>query len=360
MGFRGMLAVPVCPVCHSIMGRRLHWRGGEAQAVGHSLRYSKVHSKGPGEPPDDPSICAPWNYRLQLDLGRLHVHHTDGKQDWARETAKMSTVYRNGLVTIIASSAACCDEGFLDKVRKMSVLLGVYDWGHHRGGPQSHDCHYNKWLNPVDFRGWTLQERVLSTRLLCFASDEVQFSYHESRACECGQQLMGDMYTAREPEEQWFSTVREYSRRSLTKQSDVTVAFKGIQHAAAAKVQEATCVSMIWLQPTMTPFTARSLLWYRYGYEEVAAYFPKDLAVPSYSWTSLKGEFVHSSSSQFQGAKFPTKCLGFDAEDIKSKDLDGTSIRLLGMESVNWYKENHAAGTNYPDKQTDPVSQHRL
>ncbi|KAK7938088.1 heterokaryon incompatibility protein-domain-containing protein [Apiospora aurea] len=270
----------------------------------------------------------------------------DDEQDWDREAAKMSTVYRHALVTIIASSAACCNEGFLEKARKPSVLLGevtaeqdksvevrgriLYDWGHHRGGPQSHDSHYTKWLDPVDFRGWTLQERVLSTRHLCFTSGEVQFSCHESRACECGQQLFGDMYIATDPEEQWFSTVQEYSRRNLTKQSDVTIAFKGIQHMIATKIQEATCVTMVWLQPVMTPFTARSLLWYRYGYEQVPPYFPKDLNMPSYSWTSLKGEFIHSSPSQFQSAKFPTKCLGLDAEDTKGKEMDGTSIRLLG------------------------------
>ncbi|KAK8108587.1 hypothetical protein PG984_014388 [Apiospora sp. TS-2023a] len=270
----------------------------------------------------------------------------DDEQDWAREATKMSTVYKHALVTIIASSAACCNEGFLDKARKPSAHLGevsagqdksielrgrvLYDWGHHRGGPQSHDSHYNKWLDPVDYRGWTLQERVLSSRYLCFTSGEVQFSCHESRTCECGQQLFGDLCAATDPEEQWFSMVQEYSRRSLTKQSDVTVAFKGIQQMAAAKIQEVTCVSMIWLQPTMTPFTARSLLWYRYGREEIPAYFPKNLTVPSYSWASLKGEFIHSSSRQFQGAKFPTICLGLDVEDTKGGDIDETSIRLLG------------------------------
>ncbi|KAK8015730.1 hypothetical protein PG991_008618 [Apiospora marii] len=270
----------------------------------------------------------------------------DDEQDWAREATKMSTVYKFALVTIITSSAACCNEGFLDKVRKPSVHLGevaagqdktvelrgriLYDWGHHRGGPQSHDSHYNKWLDPVDYRGWTLQERVLSSRYLCFTSGEVQFSCHESRACECGQQLFGDMYAAADPEEQWFSTVQEYSRRNLTKQSDVTVAFKGIQHTTAAKIPKATCVSMIWLQPDLTPLTARSLLWYRYGYEEIRAYFPKDLDVPSYSWTSLKGEFIHSPRSQFQTAMFPTRCFGLDDEDTKCKELDGEIIRLLG------------------------------
>lgn len=269
----------------------------------------------------------------------------DDNNDWATEAVKMSTVYKHALVTIIASSATSCSDGFLEKVRKPSVHLGevslgqdktvelrgrvLHDWGHHRGGPQSDESQYTKWLDPVDYRGWTLQERVLSTRYLCFTSGEVQFSCQESRACECGQRLFGDLYNTTDPEEQWFSTVQEYACRSFTKQSDVIMAFKGIQHRTAAKLQEVACVSMIWLQPTLNTFTARSLLWYRHGYEG-SAYFPTDLSLPSYSWTSIKGAFTHYSPRQFQTAKFPTRYLGLDDEHTKWKEPDGARIRLAG------------------------------
>ncbi|KAK8123457.1 HET-domain-containing protein [Apiospora kogelbergensis] len=272
----------------------------------------------------------------------------DDKQDWATEAAKMSTVYQHALVTVIANSASCCNEGFIDKPRKPSVRLGevssteqgksvevygrvLYDWGYHRGGPQSHMIQYTKWRDPVDYRGWTLQESVLSTRYLCFTSGEVQFRCQERKACECGQHLYGRLHNTTDPKELWFETVEEYARRRLTRQSDITVAFKGIQHMTAAKIREEnmTCVSMIWLQPKLTSFSASSLLWFRNSRED-PAYFPKGLPCPSYSWTSVNGSFIHSIPRQLQNLKFPTRCLGLDVEDTKGKELDGTSIRLLG------------------------------
>ncbi|KAK8117476.1 uncharacterized protein PG998_005757 [Apiospora kogelbergensis] len=230
----------------------------------------------------------------------------DNEQDWAMEAAKMSTVYQHALVTIIANSASCCNEGFLENPRKPSVKLGqvstghgksvelrgrvLYDWGYHRGGPQSHQSHYTKWRDPVDYRGWTLQESILSTRSLCFTSGEVQFSCQKSKACECGKQLFGKLYNTTDPKELWFKTVEEYACRSLTKQSDITVAFKGIQHMTAAK-----------LRGRMLP--------------------RKELVV---------GTFKHSYPHQLQHAKYPSRCLSMDAEDMKGKEMDGTSIRFFG------------------------------
>ncbi|KAK8076394.1 hypothetical protein PG994_003666 [Apiospora phragmitis] len=104
----------------------------------------------------------------------------------------------------------------------------VHDWDHHRGGRQSHYTHYSKWVDPVDKRAWTLQERLLSTRHVAYTSGELQWGCQMLKDCECGQPLYGKSDEPLEPEDQWFAILEEYSTRSLSMHTDKLTALAGI------------------------------------------------------------------------------------------------------------------------------------
>lgn len=113
--------------------------------------------------------------------------NADDASDWKNEAAKMASVYGNSQITIHASSAATSNEGFLLNRNKRSHYI---NWSHRSLGmrktPQAFIReHAQDWASmtktsPLTTRGWTLQERMLSTRSLFFGKDQI---YWECNAC---------------------------------------------------------------------------------------------------------------------------------------------------------------------------------
>jgi hypothetical protein len=260
----------------------------------------------------------------------------DDEEDWNREAGKMSTVYAQSLVTIIASSADSCSSGFLETEREQSVQVSqvrvdgnttqvrarpLYEWGHHRGGPQSYDKAYLQWFDPVDGRGWTLQERLLSARYINFTSGEVQWGCQSARACECGQELYGDLYMPHEPEDDWFRIVEEFSIRRLTTGTDKLPALAGIARKLSTALKWDWYGAGVWLTKEPTPFTARSLLWSRNLAAPVSA-FPAEYVAPSFSCLSISDEVSHLKPKEVSGGTFNFQVNGVDVS-LHSGDTFG-------------------------------------
>lgn len=130
----------------------------------------------------------------------------DDTQDWVHESAQMSTVYAQAFLTISASSVNSSRFSFLHQSRRgiealfrphenatsgqqqntgagdSETMLAV------RRNPYSgfHQHPYRVVLDPSMRRAWTLQEYMLSTRVISFSTDEVQWTCRKLRACECG------------------------------------------------------------------------------------------------------------------------------------------------------------------------------
>ena len=103
----------------------------------------------------------------------------DDPADWAREAARMNDVYGSAYLTIAATSAVSSTDGFLRRPQDIASCIPFYrdtqaePVGHlflaHRrmGGDQG------SWFSNIETarwntRGWTLQERLLSRRVLHF------------------------------------------------------------------------------------------------------------------------------------------------------------------------------------------------
>ena len=137
----------------------------------------------------------------QLDLQYIWIDSLciiqDSKADWDAESAKMAKVYAGAAVTIAATSAKDGREGLfvakdtLNKAvpfsmansqgEKTTVYIRSVGNDHHAMSRNNlFDAH------PLSRRGWVLQERLLSTRILMFTSCELVFDCQTLVWCECG------------------------------------------------------------------------------------------------------------------------------------------------------------------------------
>ncbi|KAK3950628.1 heterokaryon incompatibility protein-domain-containing protein [Pseudoneurospora amorphoporcata] len=272
----------------------------------------------------------------------------DDLADWEVESAQMATVYRNAYLTIAAGTAASSDEGFLLGRRHAAGEPGnqVYQvpWKaqhepEHGHGEDTcsetttlaarilpyfahspmHPSSQQNLILPLDTRGWTLQERALSTRLLRFGTHELQWSCLSAPwACECGHkeypppsvfslrpistiQAWTSTTTTTEPDpadphrdketqimhlwQNWDSIVTEYNARQLTQYLDRLPAVSGMAKVFA-HLTGSRYVAGLWVDNFL-----RNLCWYLDKSEEdgqkgvvaVGEYY----IAPSWSWASL-------------------------------------------------------------------------
>lgn len=128
----------------------------------------------------------------------------DDQTDWEKESALMADIYRHAYFTICTPTSSSCRQGFLARQppdpAKLTVisfeskidktvkgLFNIREVALHPGlrkSSQSYslDTIYSQWNQ----RGWTLQETVLSTRLLVFGPSGVHFECPLKRRSEDG------------------------------------------------------------------------------------------------------------------------------------------------------------------------------
>ncbi|KAK8022156.1 HET-domain-containing protein, partial [Apiospora rasikravindrae] len=292
----------------------------------------------------------------------------DDPQDLNEEAGKMSSVYAQALLTIIANSSSSCNEGFLSKRRQESIHLTnvrvsdqatevrarvVHDWGHHRGGSHAHESHYSKWVDPVDKRAWTLQERLLSTRYVTYTSGEIQWGCQTLRDCECGQPLYGKSDEQLEPDDQWFAVLEEYSNRRLSVHTDKLTALAGIARKMSIDLTWQHYAAGIWIDQQANALWARGLLWRSYPVyrkDEDFPSLPTTYTAPTYSWASIIGKVIHYPIDSDKDYKYPTKVLDVAINHASPDGFGGVSgghIRLVGpllQAKIRWNKTD-----SYPD-----------
>ncbi|PMD41094.1 HET-domain-containing protein [Hyaloscypha variabilis F] len=112
----------------------------------------------------------------------------DDEDDWTHEAALMDRVYMNGLLNISAAGAEESSQGCFfrrdpSRVDLMSITAPPGRQGSWR------IARANFWIQGVEWaslnkRGWVLQERVLSRRVLHFAKEQIFWECRQLRASE--------------------------------------------------------------------------------------------------------------------------------------------------------------------------------
>ncbi|KAK3377581.1 heterokaryon incompatibility protein-domain-containing protein [Podospora didyma] len=296
----------------------------------------------------------------------------DSLEDWEIESSRMATVYRNAYLTLAAGTAAAADEGFLSSPRQH--LAAEYPAPYHvawtdpnhqptvlgaRVIPGAHthtdDLDEEDEL-PLDSRAWTLQERLLSTRILTYTRNELRWSCLSGTICECHllkQFSCGSDHPfksifsitdnpAGEAFKQWHVIVEQYAIRRISYRQDRLPALSGI----AKVVQDITgseYVAGLWRTNLI-----RDLAWDSAGVVEFGDHdqyhHPITMAVttpeyiaPTFSWASLPGGVSLNRAMDLQpGVRWVPRST---VEDTRSVPLGQNPLgRVLGGSNGCWIK----------------------
>ncbi|KAK3986006.1 pantothenate transporter [Cladorrhinum sp. PSN332] len=314
---------------------------------------------------------------------RLGVRHVwidslciiqDSRSDWEHQAAQMADIYANAFLTVAASSSADGSEGCHHHVDDESDPDSDSEAQLRSFGPVDIDCPslcaesdpkakpitFRLWTrdtfpasralasDPLLGRGWTLQERELSKRVVHYSRDTIRWECGEVRGtlefpwsdAECFDRDERFFYRRRDtggvsglpgmplrnintgvwkPKSvktqgrvAWLNIVARYTGRKLTKQEDVLPAFSGI----AKKVAEQTGDE--YLAGLWRGYLGHCLLWASkwHAPRGLDTHSRPELSgaggylAPSWSWASVKGpveylSFVNGAWHSFNASLEP-------------------------------------------------------
>lgn len=231
----------------------------------------------------------------------------DDKEDLAVELPKMPEIYKNAWVTISASSASTCFEGFLEQRRPSAdtqcedVALR-YQCSNGTIGNIYMFQHESNTVDPIDKRAWTFQERRISPRFLDFASHQLRWkcnsrayfdggfapaNYEEQKTKGTHEQVKpasyndsGDATLEQTIFKVWPEIVDNYTQRSLSFPGDKLIALA----ALASEIGDP--LNMTYLAGLWKEHLPAQLLWRLWG---EPAKRPELYRAPSWSWASVDG-----------------------------------------------------------------------
>jgi len=230
----------------------------------------------------------------------------DDLADWEAEASKMAEIYSHSVITISATMASTPSQGFLR--RRKAGLDPKLSWIHpvtHQKGTLNIRSKGQAWIDllsvdsPLMKRGWTLQERLLSPRVLhyglhtfywecreCLRSEDPQFNRDLNP--DEGEKDLGYRKFLKQSKnrwmifEYWSSIVEDYTSRHLSNEADKLLAVSGLAHAVRLKTGD------IYHAGLWQSCFARELLWRRGSRDYMTK--PSQYRAPSWSWAALDGQ----------------------------------------------------------------------
>ena len=279
----------------------------------------------------------------------------DSLEDWEEESRKMSEVYRSALLIIAASRADGPDSGLLTRHgwgwRMPKVLFSINmetgeDSEAHAYVSNKERSHPEGLVELLERgslsrRGWGLQERVLSPRILHYDSKMIYWECSKGNIAadgtvEAGHPIEKETFPILDrflrlihsdnPEPpvedmqsaytEWHSIVAVYTRRNLTKVSDKLPAISGVA-SVFQQMTRANYLAGIW-----DVDIHRGLLW-QLPLDVNSRWVAKSKAErkPSWSWISTEG----------------TTCVQPDwyIKDLRASDPNNMELLSYRIELVN-------------------------
>ncbi|KAJ4180922.1 hypothetical protein NW755_011457 [Fusarium falciforme] len=268
----------------------------------------------------------------------------DDKKDKDQEISRMATIYKNAVITLAAGTAESASEGFLgNPSSKPEAYLPEYKFAipmEHEGqmgnvylsaGPYAPD-------HPLDKRGWTLQEFMLSSRMLIFSDYQLLWQCKEvelrsvtgdNRGLEYQQPLESLPWTIFDEEEEgrfgtsdseklymWKTIIRQYTERNLSDPNDRLRAVSGV----TTELEKLWRDSNIW--GLWREWFIPLLAWYK---EKADRVDERNLSLaPSWSWASVGGVVRYQDPVD----------VTIDVEDAEIKTLTAASV-VLSCRTLN-------------------------
>lgn len=314
----------------------------------------------------------------------------DDKYDWLQESELMGSVYKNAYVTLAATWAAD-GSGGLDSIRPSCNWIKFPCDGSDEA--QGHmwftDASWTSELDldkaPLNSRGWVFQEKMLSRRIIHFASSQViweckkrfvgeefddtlhftsrtlepsQFWVDADKICHVGPlpieriNEVGDEGYPRSHIDAfyhcWRSSAHYYCTRQFTKASDRLIALLGIVRVVAEQTG-LRCVDGHWDDGSWR--FVRELMWFPKGQRTMSLLSddkPSRLC-SSWSWASLEGPIEHYFPSIGAWKDHDLKNCNLYLEAIESQiqvPWPSHPLKVSGMLQTMYKGE--AGGSEYP------------
>jgi Heterokaryon incompatibility protein (HET) len=231
----------------------------------------------------------------------------DSEIDKAVEMATMDQVYHNATVTIAAANVKGCFERFLSNWVPRSfpeqVQLANINFPCPNGKTGNifveHGRGHGAYSKPLSKRGWALQERLLSPRVLTFGQHQMSWhcqTAHHSEGGSYDDEFLGPgrrmerlgyeffQHKGQSPGStasdeiygNWRDIVTDYSERQLTVRTDTLPGLSGIASRFASVLNDTYCAGL-WKNDLL-----RCLGWLAAGDEEVIRR-PSEYRAPTWS-----------------------------------------------------------------------------
>jgi hypothetical protein len=239
----------------------------------------------------------------------------DSHCDKDEQIAAMDRVYQCALITIAAASARGSAEGFLQRrsfegdlapSTRYSMLHFPCPDGEQGNIILRESCNYWPNKEPLSSRAWTLQERMLSPRILNYGSWQIWWECAESIQCDRGKpdnilffedyhQVLGLSNIARYKKgltghtksdkdyiwSVWRLIVQHYCARSLSVEADKLPAISGIA-SSISTLLDCPYIAGLWKD-----YLHKGLKWL---VGEPVADKPAEYRAPTWSWASVMSD----------------------------------------------------------------------
>lgn len=252
----------------------------------------------------------------------------DSASDWQKQSALMCDIYSNASITISADGSLDCQSGCFVASPYRNVTIATIPCPNPDGGTTSiylrrsgfrqeaNGAHATENLSRprLDNRGWTLQERLLSPRVLHCTSTELVWQCSARVSCECRviekeeygfafapfRTLYVKNLLRKDETLDWRHIVAEYTQRDLTEQTDRLPAISGLA-AIMRNTPPFAFSSENYLFGIWRTDITRNLLWHvesgkgdlsnesgpRESHRQAGRY------APTWSWASITGRIAY-------------------------------------------------------------------
>ena len=224
------------------------------------------------------------------------------KEDWEKECARMADVFANAALCIANPHATSSSDRMLHSRQTLKPRPTLLPWktnGHDVIFRIEEGYYFLRGEDalsntPLSKRGWVLQERLLSPRILYFGPEQMHFECHIATYCESSWYPVGmiteghstgltsgkSILRRHNQHNIWQDIVRAFSWCDISHRTDKLPALSGIARQIQQRFND------VYLAGIWQSDIAKGLAWTRAGWVDVKAKHPQPIA-PTWSWASL-------------------------------------------------------------------------
>ncbi|KAI1298003.1 heterokaryon incompatibility protein-domain-containing protein [Xylaria venustula] len=257
----------------------------------------------------------------------------DDEEDWLTEAGKMKAVYGNSYLNISANQAVSSYDPLFTSsnlgeeypAQKVPQDLDI------QVRPQPHLTHRHFGSNytnlptesPLMQRGWVLQERILSPRVVHYDAEEIRWECTAMTDCQCGGMVVIanfklDYYGGLKPNGtplpyQWMRISERYSTLKFTYESDRLVALAGLAEQGVQSRKGGKYLAGLWESNL-----AHQLCWQITNTHRR----PETRLVPSWSWLSVFGTVRYTNRMDFMST---SSTIDFKIVEVSCLSTEGAA-----------------------------------